>query len=92
MASWSSVAPACTVIAPLPLSMSNTASEAVSREYVIVSPVSASVAVIVATAVPPALFSATDAVVGWLANTGAVLGGSSSSFTVTLAEDVAPTV
>ena len=57
------------------------------------SPASESVAVIVTTSVPSPLFSTTLAVVSWLVNTGALLvaGGSSSSFTVTLAEDAAPT-
>ena len=67
------MAPARTVIAPVDESMSNTAPEVASSEYAIVSPALASVAVIVTTAVPPALFSATDAVVGWLVNTGATL-------------------
>ena len=53
--------------------MSNTASEA-SSEYVSVSPASMSVAVIVTTNVPPALFSATDAVAGGFVNTGTALG------------------
>ena len=52
--------------------MSNTASEAASSEYVIVSP-STSVAAIITTTVPPALFSATDAVARWFVNSGAVL-------------------
>ena len=56
---------------PLEL-MSNTASEVASSEYVSES-LSASVATTVTTTVPPALFSATDAVVGWFVKTGALL-------------------
>ena len=54
-------------------SMSNTVSDVASREYTIVSPASASVAVIVATTVPSELFSGTDAVLTWPVNTGAWL-------------------